>query len=115
MATNHIQPGNNLTFTATAAVSSGQFLVSGALFGVALHDAAIGEPVTIKTGGVWALPKVSADEPTQHQAAYWNGTAVTTDADDGGSPATDYVKIGIFLDALSAGSTSAEVRLNSSF
>lgn len=110
MATNLIQDGASLTFVADAAITGGQLAFVGSIFGVAEHDAAIGENYTITTGKVWALPKTSADTPTIGAPAYWDATAeeVTT-------VSTDNTKIGVFMDALGAGTTSANIRLNSSF
>lgn len=110
MATNLIQDGESLTFVATAAITSGQLVIVGSIFGVAAHDAAIGENYTIIIGKVWALPKTSADTPTLGAPAYWDASAgeVTT-------VSTDNTLIGAFVDALGAGTTSANIRLNSSF
>lgn len=116
MAKNFRAQGQNLTVLATATVASGSFQVVEGVFGVALTDAVAGEEYTLRTGGVFdGLPKASADEPAQFAPAYWNGTAMTTAADDGGSPATDYLKVGVFAQAAADGDTTCEVRLNASF
>jgi predicted RecA/RadA family phage recombinase len=60
MATNFIQPGENLTVTANANVNSGQLVVIGNLAGVALNKADSGAQVTIATQGVFTLTKTSA-------------------------------------------------------
>ena len=41
---NYFQPGHTITLTAPAAVTSGGGLLVGAIFGIAAHDAASGEP-----------------------------------------------------------------------
>ena len=61
MATNRVQRGDILTFTAVAALSSGDAVVIGDLVGVALTDAAIGEQVEVAIEEVYNLPKADAD------------------------------------------------------
>ena len=78
---NFIQPGDSLTILAPAAVASGAPVVSGVLFGVANHAAALGAPLTIETRGVFELPKISAQAWTQGQAIYITpGTGLCTTA-----------------------------------
>ena len=55
---NYIQPGHTITLTAPAAVTSGSGLLVGAIFGIAAHDAASGEPVETLTVGVVDINKV---------------------------------------------------------
>ncbi|MGV8832544.1 MAG: DUF2190 family protein [Devosia sp.] len=78
MATNFIQTGDIIEITAAAAVSSGDGVLIGTLFGVAVADAAIGAQVNLNTTGVWTLPKTSAQAWTVGAAIYWDGTACTT-------------------------------------
>ena len=83
MANNFVQPGHVLTLTAPAGgVTSGSGYVIGALFVVALGDAAAGEPFEGQCSGVWELPKTSAQAWTEGVAIYWNGTAATTASTD---------------------------------
>lgn len=61
MATNYVQPGSTVTVTApSGGVSSGDGVLIGGLFGVALHDAAEGASLEIGTEGVYELGKTSA-------------------------------------------------------
>jgi predicted RecA/RadA family phage recombinase len=57
---NHVQEGATLTVPAPYALKSGEMAVIGSIFGVAAIDAAVNVDVQIITGGVFALPKVSA-------------------------------------------------------
>lgn len=85
MAKNFTQPGHVLTLTAPAGgVTSGVGYLIGALFVVALHDAAEGAAFEGQCTGVWELPKTSAQAWTEGAAIYWNGSAATT-ADGAGS------------------------------
>lgn len=116
MAKNFRAQGQNMTVVATGTVTSGSFQVVGALFGVALTDAVAGEEYALRTGGVFDdLPKVEADAPAQGDAAYWTGTEITAAADDGGDPATEYLKVGVFAQPAANGATTCEVRLNAAF
>jgi len=72
---NFVQPGDIVTVTAPADVSSGTIVVVGTLFGVAATDAESGAAVEIKTSGVFALPKTSAQAWTEGAKIYWDGTA----------------------------------------
>lgn len=115
MAKNFVSQGQNLTLVAAAAVSSGDFVVKGDTFGVALTNAVIGEEFTLATGRVWDLPKDSALAGTEGDGVYHDGTALTLDADDGGDPAVPYLKVGVLAADAVDGNTSCKVRLNSSF
>ena len=72
---NYIQPGKTLTLTAPYAVTSGQGLLVGSLFGVASGSAAIDTPVEATTEGVYELAKVSAQAWAVGVAIYWDDTA----------------------------------------
>ncbi len=71
---NFITPGEHVTITAAAAITSGQPVLVGDLFGVAQGDAAIGEDVVIVRRGVFELPKTSAQAWTVGAKVYWDGT-----------------------------------------
>lgn len=74
MATNYVQPGDNLTVAAPAAVSSGDVVVIGALAGVALHDAASGADVALGTEGVYNLPADTGITMAVGDSVYWDST-----------------------------------------
>lgn len=105
---NFIQPGDSLTIPAPAAVLSGGGVRSGLLFGVAQHDAAIGEEVSIATCGVFELPKTSAQAWTVGAALYWTGTLLSTAA------GTGTLFVGIAAAAAANPSAVGLVRLNGS-
>jgi predicted RecA/RadA family phage recombinase len=58
---NYIQDGDILTVTAPAAVASGDFVQVGRIRGVAVAAAASGQPVELKTTGVFRLPKLGSE------------------------------------------------------
>ena len=72
---NFIQDGDTITVTAPEAVTSGRGLLVGTLFGIAVADAENGEPVAIKTTGVFTHAKTSAQAWTVGAAIYWDNTA----------------------------------------
>lgn len=72
---NYVQRGQNLTFTATAAVVSGQALLMGSVFGVASGAAAIGAPFTLVVNGVFDLPRAAALTVAEGAKLYWDNTA----------------------------------------
>lgn len=110
MGTNFIQPGDNLTLTAAAAVASGEVVVQGSLFGIALTSAKTGEKVDVATGRVWLLPKVAANAFTAGSPVYYApGTRLATAAASGN------IKIGVAIEAAPADSAAVKVRLNASF
>ncbi len=101
---NFVQKGEAITVAAPAAVSSGDGVLVGGLFGVANGGAAIGADVTISTVGVFELPKTSTDSMTVGAAAYWDaaeGEVTVT--------ATDNTFIGHAV--MAAGNPSASVRV----
>jgi predicted RecA/RadA family phage recombinase len=69
---NFVQPGDIVTVAAPADVSSGDLVVVGTLFGVAATDAKSGDPIEIKTSGVFTLPKTSAQAWTQGVKVYYD-------------------------------------------
>lgn len=78
---NFVRNGNSIPVTATAALTSGQGVLTGALFGVSSGAAAIGETVEVAVVGVFDLPKTSAQAWTVGAKVYWdsaNAVATTT-------------------------------------
>lgn len=110
MATNYTQPGNVLTLTApSGGVTSGGGYMIGALFVVALGDAAETETFEGQCTGVFALPKTSAQAWTEGAVIYWDVSAgeATTDDDTGTNLA-----IGHAVAAAANPSASGLVRLS---
>jgi len=114
MAKNYIQPGDhivveNADVTDATAIASGDGVVIGSLFGVALVDIPVGESGAIATEGVWELAKVSAQAWTVGQRIYWAvGSGATTTA---GSNKL----IGVAVEVANNPSATGKVRLTGAF
>lgn len=104
---NYVQEGDALTVTAPAAVSSGDGVLVGSLFGVAQAAAASGADVEIVREGVFTLTTLSTDTPTQGAKAYWDNTnkRLTTTA-------TSNTLVGAFALAKASGVTVGTVVLD---
>ena len=100
MAKNFEQTGHVVRMTAPAAVSSGDFTVIGDLFGIAQHDAEIGDGLEVGLGGVWRISGLMGSEG---DPVFHDGTDLTMDDGSGAN-----AKAGVLL-------RNGVVRLNSSF
>jgi predicted RecA/RadA family phage recombinase len=69
---NYVNAGANLTVIAAAAVAGGAGVLTGAIFGIAQGDAAIGEEVVVVRSGVFDLPKLEAQAWTAGAKVYWD-------------------------------------------
>jgi predicted RecA/RadA family phage recombinase len=69
---NFVQSGEVLTVTAPYAVTGGQGVLVGALFGVATCDAANGASVEIVPEGVFDITALTTDVGTQGAKMYWD-------------------------------------------
>ena len=107
---NYVQKGENLTIASLYNVTSGGFLKSGLIFGVASGDALTGADVDVVTVGVFELPKVSTDVFAVGAAVYWDNTAKLMT-----STTTSNTKIGVAVKAAANPSSSVNVRLNGTF
>ena len=96
---------DTLTLPAPAAVSSGDGVKVGTLFGVATTDAASGALVALVTQGVFTLPKATGQTHAVGAAIYWTGTACTT------ATTTGNLFIGHAVLARASGDTTTNVRL----
>lgn len=73
---NFVQHGEVMEIPAPAGgARSGDFLVQGALFGVAAHDAAATDPVRVRRGGVYRQTAAPGQAWTQGQPLYWDAAA----------------------------------------
>ena len=106
---NYVQPGATLTLTAPYAVTSGDGLLVGALFGVATADAALGEAVETCLVGVYDLKKVGAQAWAAGDKVYWDDTAKQTT-----KTATANTLIGVATEAAGSDDATGRVRLNGS-
>lgn len=108
---NFVQPGSLVTVAAPATVVSGQMLRVGLLAGVAVNDAASGQPVQIATEGVFDVTKAGSQAWTVGAAIYGTGTTtlVATTATTTGN-----ILLGVAMAAVGsgAGETIGRIRLN---
>lgn len=109
---NYVQPGNTVTLPAPYAVTSGDGLLVGSIFGVASGDAAQNDPVETALTGVFDLTKAGSQAWTVGVKVYWDDTNKRTT-----SVATSNTLIGVATEAVAggAGDTIGRVRLNASF
>lgn len=104
---NYVQSGDLITVTAPNAVSSGQGVLVGSLFGVATCDAANGASVDIMTEGVFDITALTSDTGTVGAKMYWDNTAkrLTTTS-------TSNTLVGVLTAAKGGSDTTARVYLD---
>lgn len=109
---NYVQPGNTITLTAPYAVTSGDGLLVGSIFGIASGDAASGEPIEAALVGVFDLKKVASQAWAAGDKVYWDNTAR-----EATKTTTSNTLIGVAVAAVAGGTgdTIGRVRLNGSF
>ncbi|MCB0476342.1 MAG: DUF2190 family protein, partial [Flavobacteriaceae bacterium] len=109
---NYVQPGNTLTLTAPYAVTSGDGLLVGSIFGVAAGDAALGDLVEAALVGVFDITKVGSQAWTVGAKVYWDDTnKVCTTTASGNT----LIGVAVVAVGSGAGETIGRVRLNGSF
>lgn len=109
MAKNFHSPGEHITYTAAAAIASGQAVVIGALLGVSLTAVANGGSGEAAIEGVWELRKLST-------AVLAAGAKLTWDVSAGefstGLPAAgDLIGAAIAIAAAGNGTTTVLAKL----
>lgn len=107
MATNYVQPGKVLSFTAPYDRTSGQGFQVGSIFAVALGTALSGAAVEGQIDGVWTLAKTSAQAWTVGQKIYWDNSNKRCDSDS-----TVGQLIGVASAVAANPSSTGNVRLN---
>ena len=109
---NYVQPGNTITLTAPYAVTSGDGLLVGAIFGVAAGTAILGDPVETAVEGVYDLKKVASQAWAAGDRIYWDNTAK-----EATKTTTSNTLIGVAVVAVAGGASDiiGRVRLNASF
>lgn len=107
---NFVMEGKTLTLTAPYALTSGQGLLVGSLFGVASGDAAISTEVEAITDGVFTLTKATGAAWTVGALIYWDNAARNCTT----TVATNKL-IGVAIAAAASGDTVGNVRLNSAY
>ena len=99
---NYVQPGNTITLTAPYAVTSGDGLLVGSIFGIASADAALNDPIETALVGVFDITKVGSQAWTVGAKVYWDDTNKRTT-----SVATSNTLIGVATEAVAGGAGSA--------
>jgi predicted RecA/RadA family phage recombinase len=107
---NFVMEGRTLTLVAPYAVTSGQGLLVGSIFGVAASDAAISADVETLLEGVFTLTKATGAAWTQGALIYWDNAAKNCTT----TVATNKL-IGVAQIAALSGDTVGNVRLNAAF
>jgi predicted RecA/RadA family phage recombinase len=103
---NYVSEGDAIEVAAPYAVTSGQGVLVGALFGVATADAANGANVVISTSGIFDITALSTDTATVGAKLYWDNTnrRLTTTA-------STHICAGVATAAKAAAETTARVKL----
>ena len=109
---NYVQPGRTLTIASPYAVTSGDGLLVGAIFGVATANAASGEAVEAGLVGVFDLKKTASQAWAVGDRVYWDNTAKETTKTVGSN-----TLIGVAVEPVSNAATDivGRVRLNGSY
>jgi predicted RecA/RadA family phage recombinase len=100
------QPGDMITVTAPNAVTAGQGVLVGTLFGVAMHDAASGAPVDILTTGVVDIAKASGVAVTAGARVFW-----VPGTNNVNTTATSQVNVGVAIQAAASGDATVRIKL----
>jgi predicted RecA/RadA family phage recombinase len=107
MATNYVQEGKTLNYTASGAdIASGDFVLIGTIGGVAKTDIADGKTGAVHICGVFSIPKASG-AITQGAKLYWsttNSNLTTT--------ASGNTIVGVAAEAAASGDANAKLLLN---
>jgi predicted RecA/RadA family phage recombinase len=106
MATNFVQEGNALNYTSGADIDSGDFVLIGAIGGVATTDIANGKTGSVRIKGVFNVPKASG-AVTQGAKLYWDSTnkVLTTTA-------SGNTIVGVAAAAAASGDAAVQILLN---
>ena len=107
---NFVMEGRTVTLVAPYAVTSGQGLLVGSIFGVAAADAAIITEVETVLEGVFTLAKATGAAWTQGALIYWDNAARNCTT----TVATNKL-IGVATAAAASGDAVGNVRLNAAF
>lgn len=113
MANNFRKEGKYLDLTAPADVDSGELVVVGEIFGVAMYAADNGGEMVLGTGGVWELTKLTGGSSawTEGVKLYYDKSAKKVQK----TTNSNTVQIGVAAKAAADGDATGWVRLNDSF
>ena len=106
MATNYVQEGKALNYTAGADIKSGDFVLIGALGGVAKTDIANGKSGAVHVKGVFSVAKASG-AVTQGAKLYWNSTNSNLTTTASGNTI-----VGVAAEAAASGEATVKLLLN---
>ena len=106
---NFIQTGAVLTLLSVAAVQSGEALLIGKIFGVAVANVAAGATGEFQTEGVFELPTLSTDAATVGAILYWDAANKRLTTTAAGS-----TRVGVAVVAKVAGGTTATIKIDPS-
>lgn len=107
MGNNFRGHGQTVKVAAPEAADSGEFLVRGALSGVAVNAAANGADVVLKREGVFELPKATGAAWSQGDRLFWDAAAKNfTKVAAGNTP------MGVAYSSADTGDTTGEVLLD---
>lgn len=106
MATNYVQRGEALNYTAGADIKSGDFVLIGALGGIAKTDIANGKSGAVHVKGVFSVAKASG-AVTQGAKLYWNSTNSNLTTTASGN-----TFVGVAAEAAASGDATVKVLLN---
>ncbi|AEI76546.1 hypothetical protein CNE_1c11910 [Cupriavidus necator N-1] len=104
---NFVQKGDTLTLTPAAAVASGEAILVGKIFGVAVTAVAINTPGEFVTEGVFDITALSTDTASVGTVLYWDSTnkRLTTTS-------TSNTRVGVAVAAKANGDTTARIKLD---
>jgi predicted RecA/RadA family phage recombinase len=112
MATNFVQAGDVIDYTAGADIASSDVVVVGSLVGVAHNDIANGSVGPVGISGVYSLPKVSASVIAAGETVNYDVSASAFD-DNLATPATGDLSGGcVAVEAAGNGDTTVLVKIN---
>lgn len=107
MVTTYLKPGDTMTITAGTTISSGDVVVVGKAFGVALTDIANGASGEIGLVGVYSLPKDTSLVISQGDRLFWDTSNTWLD-----KTATAQQGVGFAYTAALSADTTVMVRLD---
>lgn len=112
---NYVQKGDTIAVTVASGsdavdLSAGDGYVIGSLFGVAQHDAAIGESVELAVLGVFDLAKTTSQAWTVGAKVYWDAATAKATSTSGSNKL-----IGVAVAAAGSSDTTGRVRLSGAF
>jgi predicted RecA/RadA family phage recombinase len=112
MATNILDTGRTINYTAGANVTAGNLVLAGVMFGIAKISGVSGDVIPLETGCTAVLPKLNVASGSFAVGAnvYWDNTNGNCTVS-----ATSNTRIGVAVVAASNTVTSVTVRLNGSF